>query len=740
MKDKIYSIAAPYLSLNEKSFAFSLVPGSSLEKTYCISLSVSNPFGKNEHDYPVSMPSNSRYKAIKEDNAGVFATKNNRIKGILSDVFSRAIREIEIEANILSVEDARSERFIEANVSSTQAFQQSRDFMMEISQTQEFNQLRCFNTDIYINHEALQHNRTFDMNHIVEENTAHRTTDEYEMTAPITGEMLLKKVRQFAADVAELPEWVKVARILYGERFYEHVMVERTKRELHGINLTDDAGDLVVKECHAVPNDDIETADRKIREINSSYEEYDLFDGQGLPVYLPDYDLFARIQRELPTIHTQLDMADRDIVKVNGEFDSYEIVDRSTLEVTSIYINSDKQIREKSHIETVDTDFDYSSRAINMFAATPGSNHEYAVRTHSYHATEITDDNHANKVTNEYAVNSIADAELMNNRSCEHDVNMSDISCGTDIDREFIIENIETDIGNHEYKEHITVINNATSADKTIDEITTSCIKVENVNRLTKNIVIDITENELSDRRNKEITALEERLQLFIKNRIQINAIRGEYDLFEGQGLPVYLPDYDLFARIQRELYTEMILSEKMIRSESNIVSKLIDTIDSKRFIPDITTDMSEITNTERAVVEIETENITYDVLAETPAKKTLIHEQDVFEVSRQFRADYIEDNTFDRNSTLKTTVNESERFDRAFLIDVSSEEMDIFKIDMTFHANCIKFDDFIVNNIYNADVIEVTENKVVAEEQPKLWLRHSRQSWWTNSSWKKTR
>ncbi|MFY0157309.1 hypothetical protein P3K76_19190 [Bacillus cytotoxicus] len=723
MKDKIYSIAAPYLSLNEKSFAVSLIPSSSLEKTYCISLSVSNPFGKNEHDYPVSMPSNSRYKAIKEENDGVFATKNNRIKGVLSDIFSRAIREIEIEANILSVEDAHSERFIGANVSSTQTFQQSRDFTMEISQTQEFNQLRCFNTDIYINQEALQHNRTFDMNHIVEENTAHRTTDEYEMAASITEEMLLKKVRQFAADVAELPEWVKVARILYGERFYEHVMAERTKRELHGINLADDAGDLLVKEWNAVPNDDIETADRKIREINSSYEECDLFDGQGIPVYLPDYDLFARIQRELPTIHIQLDMADRDILKVNGEFDSYEIVNRSTLEVTSIYINSDKHVRKKSHIETVDTDFDYSSRTINMFAAIPSSNHEYAVRTHSYHATEITDDNQANKVTNEYAVNSIADAELMNNRS-----------------REFIIENMEIDIGNHEYKEHITVINNAASADKTIDEITTSCIEVASVNRLAKNIVTDIIENELSGRRNKEITTLEERLQLFIRNRMQINATREEYDLFEGQGLPVYLPDYDLFARIQRELYTEMILSEKMTHSEVNIVSKLIDTIDSKRFIPDITMDMSEITNTERTVVEIETENITYNALAETPAKKTLIHEQDVFDVSRQFRADYMEDNTFDRNSTLKTTVNESEQFDRPFLIDGSIEEIDIFKIDMTFHANCIKFDDFIVNNVYNADVIEVTENKVVAEEQPRLWLRHSRQSWWTNSSWKKTR
>ncbi|WP_242136626.1 hypothetical protein [Bacillus cereus group sp. BfR-BA-01360] len=740
MKDKIYSIAAPSLSLDEKSFTVSLIPDSSLEKTYCISLSVSNPFGKNEHDYPVSMPSNSRYKAIKEDNAGVFATKTYRIKGVLSDVFSRAIREIEVEANILSAEGALFERVIGAHVSSAQTFQHSRDFSMEISRTQEFNQLRCFNTDIYIDQGFVQHNRTFGMNHIAEENTARRITDEYEMAAPITEEMLLKKVRQFAADVVELPEWIKIARILYGERFYEHVMAERTKRELNEINLTDDTGDLVVKEWNAVPTDDIETADRKIREINSSYEEYDLFDGQGIPVYLPDYDLFARIQRELPTIYTRLDTADRDILKVTGEFDSYEIVDRSTLEVTSIYVNSDKHVRKKSYIETADTDFDYFSRTMNIFAAIPGSNHEYAVRTHSYHAAEITDDNHANKTTNEYAVNSIVDAELMNNRNREHDVNMSDILCGIGIGREFIIENMETDIGNREYNEYITIINNEISADKTIDEITTSCIKIEHVNRLAKNIVTDIIENELSDRRNKEITVLEERLQLFIRNRMQINATREEYDLFEGQGLPVYLPDYDLFARIQRELDTEMILSKKMTRSEINILSKLIDTMDSKRFISDITTNISEIINTERTVLEIQTENITYDVLAETPAKKTLIHEQDIFDVSRQFRADYIESHTFDRDNTLKTIVNESERFDRPFLIESSIEETDIFKIDMTFHANCIKFDDFIVNNIYNADVIEVTENKVTAQEQPKFWLRHSRQSWWTNANWKKTR
>ncbi|MEC2715779.1 hypothetical protein P9X50_29520, partial [Bacillus cereus] len=216
MNEKNFSIAAPSLFINEKNHIVSVSTSLSYEKTYCVSISIANPFGENVHEFSVSMPPNSRFKAVKEDNAGVFATRVNKIKGVFSDVINQASRDIEVEASITTLN----------------AFDIDRNVNIDISELENLTQSRCFAIDITDDESAQQRSRIFDMDHvkeeladkpfdtreikIVNESIMSRTTDEYEMNESIEEELLHKKIREFATEVEELPEWVKVARVLYG--------------------------------------------------------------------------------------------------------------------------------------------------------------------------------------------------------------------------------------------------------------------------------------------------------------------------------------------------------------------------------------------------------------------------------------------------------------------------------------------------------------------------------------------
>lgn len=351
MNEKNYSIAAPSLFINEKNHIVSVSPSLSYEKTYCVSISIANPFGENVHEFPVSMPPNSRFKAVKEDNAGVFATRVNKIKGVFSDVINQASRDIEVEASITTLN----------------AFDIDRNVNIDISELENLTQSRCFAIDITDNESAQQRSRIFHMDHvkeeladkpfdtseikIVNESIMSRTTDEYEMNESIEEELLHKKIREFATEVEELPEWVKVARVLYGEKFYKSILVDRKEKELQSNIFENGTGEIVIKELTAVTTHPLEMADRCIHEVAASYEEYDLFNDLGIPVYLPDYDLFARIQRELKADYTKFDTADRNIIQVDGGSISFELVEREQIETIAAVPTDETFIRKNLSLE-----------------------------------------------------------------------------------------------------------------------------------------------------------------------------------------------------------------------------------------------------------------------------------------------------------------------------------------------------------------------------------------------------
>lgn len=743
MKEKVYSLATPSLFIKEKNYTVSISSESKFEKSYCVALSVTNPFGKNEHEFPVSMPASSRVKAVTEDDAGIFATKTTKIKGVFSDIVEQASRQVrEVEASRTSLDSSISKRLIE--------------FDMEVSDIQDSKQFRCFPIGVNIDEEALQHERIFKMDPIVDEHAnrpfntheilianeevLHRTTNEHEMHLVTNEKILRKKVREFTVDVDELPGWVNVARVLYGESFYESIVAGRQEKEINATTISVDTSNITIKELEAINISNAELADRSIREMIGSYEEYDIFNGQGVPVYLPDYDLFARIQRELSANYAELSTGARDTLQINGEDVSFELVDRSISEIGSLLVDSETLLRKKIEMDLVEIDFNQSDRMTNEVKAGEAF-HEYAERKNKYHEAEKVNESEANKVTNEFITNDVAHMELTIPKGREYGVNMADISDGLNVNREFNTGNIiEIDNGGRNIKDVYSVINNTVAADKVITTVSTNYIETDPVNKITKDIVTVITENELSNRFNTETIVLEEIFSLADRNILQIDATREEMDLFEGLGIPVYLPDFDMFSRIKREFITETALSEIMNRSEINISSRIVDTVDMERPIQEIMTDVSGATEFDRPLLELDSQIVYEYDAADTPAKKALIHEQDLFDTSRQFEADEITGNTFDRENTIETVVSESEQFNRQIISESSIIENDNFKVDMIFNATCIKFEHFIVDNIYNAELIEGDENKEVIKEVPKLWLRHSRQSWWTNSNWKKTR
>ncbi|MEK5246795.1 hypothetical protein MKX66_03570 [Bacillus sp. FSL R9-9530] len=740
MNEKKYSIAAPSLFINEKNHIVSVSPGLSYGKTYCISISITNPFGKNEYEFPVSMPPNSRFKAVKEDSADVFATKVNRIKGVLSDVINRASRDIEVEASMTKLN----------------AFSIDRNVNIDISKMEHSVQSKCFAIDITDDETAKQRRRIFDMDHakeelvdkpfdtheitIVNKSIMSRTTDEYEMNEVIEEELLHKKIREFATEVEELPEWVKVARVLYGEKLYESILADRKEKELQSSTFENDTGEIVIKELAAVTTHPLEMADRCIHEVAASYEEYDLFNDLGLPVYLPDYDLFARIQRELKADYAKFDTADRNIIQVDGGSISFELAEREQIETIAAVVIYETSMRKNLSLKLETFDIEDAKRIQNEVIASSVL-YEHANKIHSCHESEIEDETQSIRVTNELIGNSIEGMEPMDNKSRELAIDVVDTSGDFILTRDLIAENIiEFDIATREKELIHTILDNETNAHKVLPEIIAESIESREFNRKSQNIHSYITTDELSIRETKQIDVIEGESSTADRSIIELEAKNEEMDLFDGMGLPVYLPDYDLFARVQRELQATTVLSDIMDRSKVTITSEIVDTIDMERCTPNIMTDVSGIIDFKRPVLELDSQIVNDYDAADTPAKQFLIQEPDIFDRNVSVATDIEEFERFKRGIFIESSVEEFEASEKVLGINTEITESERFIINKFIGTECIQFDDFLVNNIYPTEIIEVDENRKVQKEKPKLWLRHSRSSWWTNSHWKKTR
>ncbi|PEQ64707.1 hypothetical protein CN470_03600 [Bacillus cereus] len=837
MSEKVYSIASPSICTKEKSHVVVVGSGPNQnEKVYSFSITPANTENKNDVDYPVCIAPYARYKAVKEDNAGITATKV-RAKGILTDAVENALRQIEVEAYILNATDSDLNRNI--NVANIE---------MQHSQRMDSISVQLISAEA-----SQQHRRIFDINHIegVEsekpneiEAMVHASdetdliTNEYE-AAPIIQQDLLKgKLREFAAGVEVLPEWVNVARIVYGEGFYNDLMADRVTTDYEAVSMHNEMSEIVTRELTAthaevtlstaVPNilpvsiaenatGDIQKKEillhapaqfefgTKEREVEGIIEEFDLFNGMGIPVYLPDYDLFARMQRDIETsIAKQYELNRVEEIE-NVDLLPYEDIESAYLirDIDVAQINLDHSIRKKELAADVIASNDVSKK-INIFDSERNESASFTRTKEQYANVDTT---HTFERIVETLDSVYADQQEFANKQ---NVFTAAIEVGQEVENTSRIlavkDTSETDDANKsqnifeiqtivtEEAERLHEINaGMTHADyshrifKELQGISPEVTFAEVKNELQATVV----ELEQADKEDIAVlTHVDEISLLGLKERVLITDVNTdevankiekefqanieEFDLFEGLGIPVYLPEFDLFGRVQKELETRIALLNDSSKSLNVMQMKLDQTIESEKAMKEHTTTVIEEVASDIVPVTLDAEHITLDISYKQDSQQALITEQEAFTGIREFEGGIISDTTPADKEVITTDTNvietvdaarESERYaivseqellERQAIVDVVTNEVDTFDRECELESVTEEYERFEriperesvleENELFKMERVLDTEKPdelIIIEKEnddPKLWLRHSRQSWWTNSNWKKTR
>ncbi|HHT7044761.1 TPA: hypothetical protein ACTZ2N_005220 [Bacillus cereus] len=792
MKEKSYSISVPSFSVKQKNHVISINVQNTYEKSYGISFSLSNPFGKNEHDFSISMPPNSRVKGVIEEEPIIFANKSTRvkIKGILPNITEQAIRQSEVEANVSNLDAASLERYTELSISDSREFSRIKELDSAVSLHEDSSlHEKTIITEDLKSEGAYRSSNTHDIS-IVEKDTLDRI-NEHESEHIITQSIFqIKNIGQ-SADVNEFPGWINVSRTLYGKVFLEDALTRKHQEEVNSELIITAPSQMVIKEIETnnsehtlaevslqeletISSDSIELTDRVIRELAASYEEMDLFNDQGIPVYLPEYDLFAKIQRELTADYINSATADRDVTQIDENTNSFDLGNRTIPEAAGTFIET--KISERNIPEvTGNINSPYTfNRFINETVVFNATSFKLAERTQMFHTADKDVTSEMDKMPKEISSYPIAAVALMNKKLFDFDTNIINISDGLIETNEYISELVtEGELSTRQQPELHTVSNDSANAIKSMPGFETDNITILESQRFIPDITTSVINAINGERSDKELFSIQEELSLSERIAIQVNALIGVMDLFDGQGIPVYLPEYDLFAKIQRELQTHIVNSDeyrnerefntKTIASEkmelikndisleistsaganklsNELVTEVIDIPSTVKSILEHNADVSEISSADKCLLETNTTVDSYDQADSAIDKNAVIIEQDNADVYRQFEGTETPYDTFSREKELKTTVSEFEQSEKILDVDTIILTEDTFSLEKTIHANCIRFDNFIVDHIYNADVTEGEMNKVVPKEEPKLWLHHSRRSWWNNSNWKKTR
>ncbi|PEU21942.1 hypothetical protein [Bacillus wiedmannii] len=805
MSEKVYSIASPSICTKEKSHVVTMGSGPNRnERTYSFSITPAHTENKNDVEYPIFIAPYARHKAVREDNAIVTATKV-RAKGILSSIIEEAIRQNEIDASI----------------SDTTDFELNRTIDVANLETQHSQRIDSVSVQLISADESIQHERIFDIDHIegVEserpnERTAvvHHTdelqliTREYEAAQIIEQDILKNKLREFvAAGVDELPEWVKVARVLYGEEFYEDVSSIVT-REMHGecnegavsniVSPTIDAlintevcGETTRKEIETRLSDDYATFTTE-HELQASLEEFDLFEGMGTPVYLPDYDLFARIQRELATnIEIQHDFERKTIIENADLLPSEDLTtaERDPI-IDATRIDFDSSIRMKE-LNADSIMIENSNKHVGVFATESIEpytferiNDQYADIVQIHNSELIVKELESILPDTQVSVKkeNVFTAEVTNSQESEISsrvLSVEDIAVSTNA-----LKTQNTFEATENEKEEFIRLTELTAniahidgANRLLNESQADAIELISADQEDSPVLVDVAESISSELKAQDIlTTIEDHDVIANKTIKELPASIEEFDLFDGMGIPVYLPEFDLFGRIHKELETRITLFEDTSKIAQIIQMQINQTVVSGKLEKELPTIVTEEVVSDIVPVTLDAECIDLDASYKQNAQQALITEQEAFIGMREFEGGVISDITpadkevittdtevietvdvarepeqyaivseyelLERQDVVEAVTNKVDTFDREHELESVTEEYERFEHEPERESVLEDTEQFKLERVLDT---EKPDELIVIEKEnddPKLWLRHSRQSWWTNSNWKKTR
>ncbi|HDR7517055.1 hypothetical protein [Bacillus mobilis] len=866
MSEKVYSIASPSICIKEKSHVVLVGSGPNRnEKVYSFSVSPAKRENKNQVDYPICIAPYARYKAIKEDHVGVTATKV-RAKGVFTGAIEEALRQIEVDAYI----------------SNTTDFELNRNINVANIEMQHSRRADEVSVQLITAEDSTQHGRIFDINHIegVEStrqnekvaisnnlDTADRITQEHESSSIAEQELVKMKLREFVADSEELPEWVRIARIVYGEGFYEEITGHRISEEVQVITINETPSTIVTREFESkfeeitLPNavtemklatiienesseiqrDDILVHSQneldianKEKELQAVMEESELFDGMGLPVYLPDFDLFARIQKELlvniaaqnevnlikeihdthvinyentivvkdisaacteldhavvekviPTLHVHSD----DFTRMK-EIDASMVIDAETDK--KIHVINSHKIECETYERVVDQDAviketEEADRVVEVLESVYFDKEEAQLQREYNGSITICDEgDNTSRVLSVESLIKMDETErttdMINSHLIETTVTTRDKNINSVVEKSDLFERSTTE-------SQIELIDFVSAEDS--KEVLTHVIEFDISDKAHAEQIAHLVNDLVSESNNRTIIAHTDMNEAAEKPIKEYNSLLVEFELLEGLGVPVYLPDFDLFGIVHKEFETRIAILEMTERQNQMKESQILSIENTQKVIREVQTENTQMIGSERVtqefhaaavdvittdkvILDVETNviksddfttcrtqqiiidkttsfngireldggviteisssdksNIIKDIhlLEDTQAIRESLHNttlsnQDLFDRINQIEAIHTTYNVFDRVNTLQTIMGESERSKRI------TERPSVMGDYYTFLL------ERVLDTEKPDEVIEIQKEN----DDPKLWLRHSRQSWWTNSNWKKTR
>ncbi|CAM4353663.1 hypothetical protein BAMA_15705 [Bacillus manliponensis] len=737
MIERVYSVASPPLFVSEKEYVVSVGSRPTLEKEYTFAIPVGDPFGKREREYPVSVPPNSRFKAVKDNEASVSATKITRAKGVLTDIVG-AMRIQEVDATISIDQDAEIIRTIQADIVDSIQLTANREKTASITYSNGANgNPRTFSM------EQAGGDKFHFVSHIYESDiSVSDKTDKVDRTfngSVDKNQIVKQKLREYAAEVDELPQWVAVARVLYGEAFYESIMASRTGREHLGQIDSAENTERNVKTLDGQWTEYDTSTDRKPKELAAVYEDTDLFDGMGTPVYLHELELLERIHKEFDMLpFEQTNEADRIKETSASAIIDEESFNRLYVEQDSIYNELIDSNRKADKIVSVIETYTALDRKENVFVDVHIGNSAEAARSIDTHYTNV-DYTDIGLRTHDIWAQSIAKEITSNVSEKIYEIDVTENKVMTVLPKEMNAEISVKDLFAHD--RYVATSQNAIDdSTKKEREMHAYWNQTEITHRHEGHISTVVLNDTYGNRTNMMKNGELLHLYDMDRNENEVNAIEEQQELMDGQGKPVYLHEGEVLAKsftdhaaevtegnygeLERVFSFVNIEDEQTHKNphewqaaenesvaaefcERTLITEVANGIDVSR---------QEITN--MAVINDDCD------LGSEPAKETIITELDSSATQRSFEGVMEDIHTFSREHFVKAIRNEIENASKLLYKDTLLIENDLFKNE----------------NLYSAVIGEANEIEQIEKEKAKLWLKHGRQSWWHKGDWKKTR
>lgn len=763
MKKKSYTIATPSLFRKQKEYSVSVGDKSKRMKSYCISLGVTDPFLDRDQDFPIELPVSSRYQGVI-DNEGIRAERVVKVESVMDSYFDKAEIHREFVAEVEKVKE----------------FVLNREFEIDITQSKQFDLIE--RKRVALIEEGVQGVNKRPEHYIdiqsMEESKYIRETFSVDVIESLDYEYI---VLDRLIEVIEDERALRLVKVLYGEQIYSDLL--DIKERVFNTSIVE-----------------VSSGDVNVHEIDAEIAEFSLFEDMGIPVYLPDFDLFTKNRNPIELYFSNIEELEKNLIEIIGENDSTQEFNRKEIELSGESLKVDSADRVLKELDGIYIDEPSGMDKIVKELESPkelimdeADRIEYELESYIMIIDEV------------YRVEHEFESYLIN----IDDVKRNELELDVDVIISDESDRVEIELISHEIDSGLDKADKVSVNEIELIEIFGSDkgsgidIFIDDIDEAIKEKELQIVVDEFSgsDMENEYIVYIEESLVSYESSDKEILIIEqetseilndghesqiDEFIGFNGEYKDTYVSEFDLF---DREKVVDIKIDDSSQESEVNSIYDIeIDKLsDSDRKISVFDSVIDGLGESERSYKEIESDLFDTDKFEYLKELEGRLEEIEWMERDNEVNAEEsVNFDEFNREMIFDTVgeeittsdkkekvadISEIDEAERDKIVDVELSKQDYFVRtdwignileDYTFERTIIELekpkptDEFsrveIPINVINGDkfirdvMLQGTPPEGfgdfynVDESDPKIWLVHSRPYWWHNWNWKKTR